>query len=102
MELALENAYYQIDSDLATAEGKAKLLKYRDGETIEEKKRPRFMEDEDTIGTALCMGSTAVTCLIYRNKVYTANLGDSRAIMVAEHPSNTKQAQTDLKRNAIS
>jgi len=26
MELALENAYYQIDSDLATAEGKAKLL----------------------------------------------------------------------------
>lgn len=81
MELALENAYYQIDLELATEEGQQRLLGYREGQTAEEKRMPRFMEDEKTIGTAQFVGTTAVTCLIHKNKVFTANLGDSRAVM---------------------
>jgi serine/threonine protein phosphatase PrpC len=81
MEMTLEHAYYQIDLEIATKEGQDKLLQYREGDTIELKKLPRFLEDISCIGTAQTVGTTAVTCLIFNNKVYTANLGDSRAIM---------------------
>jgi serine/threonine protein phosphatase PrpC len=67
--------------DIATDEGKQKLLMYRAGETIEQKKIPRFMEEPEFVGTAQFCGSTAVTVLIYNGKIYTANLGDSRAVM---------------------
>ena len=30
-------------------------------------------------------GSTCVTCLIYNGNIYTANLGDSRAIIVSSN-----------------
>jgi len=63
---------------------------YRDGETIEEKKLPRYMEGLDDIGTAQYVGSTAISCLLFKNKVYTANLGDSRAVMAVDSGKKPK------------
>ena len=57
---------------------------YRAGETIEHKKLPRFMEESEFVGTAQFVGSTAVSVLIYDGKIYTANLGDSRAVMAID------------------
>jgi serine/threonine protein phosphatase PrpC len=74
---------------MRTNEGKAKLLSYREGNTNEEKRRPRFMEEENYIGTAECMGCTACSVIIYKDKVYTGNLGDSRAVMGVESGKKT-------------
>ena len=57
---------------------------YRAGETIEQKKLPRFMEELEFVGTAQFVGSTAVSVLIHDGKIYTANLGDSRAVMAVD------------------
>ena len=69
---------------MKSEEGKAKLLSYRVGETLEQKKLPRFLEDDDFIGTAENVGSTAISVLIYNGKVFAANLGDSRATMAVD------------------
>ena len=84
---------------MRTNEGKTRILSYREGNTEEEKRRPRFMEEEDYIGTAECMGCTACSVIIYKDKVYTGNLGDSRAVMGVE--SGTKTVSVDQKNSNV-
>ena len=95
MEMALENAYYQIDLNLCTPEAKQKLIEYRAGDTLEEKKLPRYMEEESQIGTAQAVGSTAVTVLIYNEKIYTANLGDSRAVLAIDETKPVRTSKSN-------
>ena len=57
------------------------------------------MEEEDYIGTAECMGCTACSVIIYKDKVYTGNLGDSRAVMGVE--SGTKTVSVDQKNSKV-
>ncbi len=70
---------------------------YRAGETIEQKKLPRFMEEPEFVGTAQFVGSTAVSVLIYDGKIYTANLGDSRAVMAID----SGKKRNDLGENGV-
>ena len=74
-------AYEKIDEMLRTEEGKQAILNNRLGDTLEQKMKLKFMEDEENVGTAVEVGSTACTVLIAERKIYCANAGDSRAIM---------------------
>ena len=48
------------------------------------------MEEPEFIGTAQFVGSTAVTVLIHNGKIFTANLGDSRAVMAVDSGKKIK------------
>jgi len=46
--------------------------------------RLRVNENESDIGSAAAVGSTAITVILCNGKIYTANLGDSRAVMAVD------------------
>lgn len=87
---------------MSTRDGKAKLLKLRAGETLEEKRMPRFLESIEHIGTAQEVGTTAVTVMLCKGKLYCANLGDSRAVMAVEQEVKFKDGTSKKVTKAVS
>lgn len=56
-------------------------------------KYPEIVQQLNKISSDVSDGTTAITCLIHNNKIYIANVGDSRAILCRKDSSGNYIAQ---------
>lgn len=83
---------------MQTPEGQRDILNHRDGDSDEAKLMPRYQEDPADIGTANDKGTTACSVLISDNRVFCANIGDSRAV-IAERAKTIKPKKEKKEKN---
>ena len=68
----------------------------REGKTIEDKKRLRFLEDDESVGTANEVGCTACTVIITDKKILTVNAGDSRAVLAQREKNSSLELEKQM------
>ncbi|CAH0395356.1 unnamed protein product [Bemisia tabaci] len=85
---SVEKSYMETMDDLV-AEKTSLIFEIPDGLTSYEayQKYPRVVEKLNSINTELSCGTTAVAALVHNNKLFVANVGDSRALLCKTDPN---------------